>query len=154
MPNLPSGGGVYGLDFPPSGYDQDWSAILNITTTDYVVGTPEVAVSITAPTSGRILVAVGAGIRNNAATAERAIVTYRIFEDSANGALFQDATDIRGVKSCGIAASQEYQYHGSIDLVDDLVPGVGYYVQVVHRCLDGGGTADISGRNLSVIPVP
>lgn len=154
MPNLPRNGGVYGLDFPPSAYDQDWSAIINITTTTYIVGTPEVAVSVTAPTSGKVLVSVGAGIRNNAATAERGLVTYRIFEDSANGALFSEPVDERGVKSCGIAASQEYQYHGNIDLISDLVPGVSYYFQVVHRSFLGNGTADIAARNLTVIPVP
>ena len=69
MPELPKGGSVYGVDFPPSQFDQDWTAISNITSTSYIVGPTEVAVTVTAPTSGRVLVSVAGGIRNNAATA-------------------------------------------------------------------------------------
>lgn len=154
MPELPKGGSVYGVDFPPSQFDQDWTAISNITSTSYIVGPTEVAVTVTAPTSGRVLVSVAGGIRNNAATAERAIITYQIFEDSANGALFSAALDDRGVKSCGIAAVQEFQYHGNVDLIEDLTPGRSYYFQVVYTSILGAGTVDISSREILVIPVP
>jgi hypothetical protein len=151
---LPAGSNVYGADFPPSQFDQDWTTILNITTTTYVAGTPEVAVSMTAPSSGKVLVCMGCGIRNNAATTERAIVTYQIFEDSLNGAIFSAPLDDRGVKSCGIAVSQEYQYHGNMDLITGLTPGRSYYFQMVHLSLAGAGTVDIASRNIMVIPVP
>lgn len=154
MPNLSPGSDVYGADFPPSQYDQDWTVISNITTTTYVVGSPEVAVSMTAPTSGKVLVCMGCGIRNNAATNERAVVSYQIFEDSPSGALFSAALDDRGVKSCGIAQSQEYQHHGNMDLITGLTPGKSYYFQMVHLSINGAGTVDISARNILVIPVP
>lgn len=151
---MTAGSNVYGIDFPPSGYDYDWTPITNVTSTLYIAGDVEVAVSVTAPSSGRVLVCMGCGIRNNAATAERAIVTYRIFEDSPDGALFSEPLDDRGVKSCGIAQSQEYQYHGNMDLVSGLTPGKSYYFQIVHLSLLGDGTVDIASRNILVIPVP
>lgn len=151
---MDTGGDVYGADYPPSQFDQDWTPISNISATAYEVGLPEVAVSVTAPTSGRVLVCMGCGIRNNAATAEQALVTYQIFEDSPNGALFSASADDRGVKSCGIAQSQEFQYHGNDELIEGLSPGKSYYFQMTHRSVLGNGTADIASRNILVIPVP
>lgn len=154
MATLPSGSNVYGLDFPPSQYDQDWTLISNITETAYISGDPEVAVTATAPSSGRLFVCIGCGIRNNAATAESGFVTYQVFEDTVNGALYQAANDDYGVRSCGIAQSQEFQYHGNFSLVTGLTPGRSYYFQVVHKSALGNGTADIASRDLLVIPVP
>lgn len=151
---MDTGGDIYGADYPPSQYDQDWTPINDITATTYTVGLPEVAVSVTAPTSGRVLVCMGCGIRNNAATAESAYVTYQIFEDSPSGALFSASNDDRGVRSCGIAQSQEFQYHGNDDLITGLSPGRSYYFQMTHKSALGNGTVDIASRNILVIPVP
>lgn len=154
MAILPPGSNVYGLDFPPSQYDQDWTTISNISTTTYVSGTPEVAVTMTGPSSGKLFVCIGCGIRNNAATAESAYVTYQVFEDSVNGALVQAANDDFGVRSSGIAQSQEYQYHGNMSLVTGLTANRSYYFQVVHKTALGNGTADIASRDILVIAVP
>lgn len=154
MTTLPTGSNVYGLDFPPSQYDQDWTLISNIAETTYTVGTPEVAVSATAPTSGKLFVCIGGGTRNNAATAESAYISFQVFEDSADGALYSAANDDYGTRSTGIAASQEFQYHGNMALITGLEPGRSYYFQVVHKSALGNSTADIASRNILVIPVP
>jgi hypothetical protein len=151
---LPSGSNVYGLDFPPSQFDQDWTLISNIATTTYIAGDPEVAVTATAPSTGKLWVSLGCGIRNNAATAESGYVTYQVFEDSVNGALYQAANDDYGVRSCGIAASQEFQYHGNYSLVTGLTPGRSYYFQMVYKTALGNSTADIASRDILVVPVP
>lgn len=154
MAAVAAGSNVYGLDFPPSQYDQDWTLISNIAETAYTVGVPEVAVSATAPSSGKLFVCIGCGIRNNAATAESAFVTFQIFEDNASGALYQAADGDQGVRSSGIAASQEFQYHGNMALITGLTPGRSYYFQVVHKSALGNSTADIASRNILVTPVP
>lgn len=156
MADFVSGSQVYGADFPPSQYDQDWTTQANITTTDYVTGSPECAVSITAPTSGKVLVCIGAGIRNNAnpATNERIIVTYRVLEEGANGPVFTSESAYRGMTSCGIVAIQEYTYMGNFSLETGLTPGRQYYFQVRHRSIDGEGVGDIASRDITVIPVP
>ncbi len=148
------GGNVRGNDTPPSQYDQDSTSIVNISSTAYIAGEPEVGVSVTAPSSGRVFVSVGGGVRNNAATAEQVIIGFQIFEDDPAGALYQAADDEQGVRSCGIAVSQEYQYFGMADLITTLTPGRGYYFQVVHRSVLGNGTADLSSRDIMVVPVP
>lgn len=154
MAELIAGGPVYGRDFPPAVTDQDRSPITNITSTTFIVGAPEVGVSFTAPTSGRVLIAVGAGIQNNAATLEQAAVSYQLFEDSSDGVIMVLADARNGVQSQGTAVSSSFQYLGGFSLETDLVPGRQYYAQVRHRCILGNGTADISSRDITVIPVP
>lgn len=154
MATLPAGTNVYGLDFPPAQYDQDWTPISNIADTTYVAGTPEVAVTVTAPTSGRLFVCLSSGTRNNAATAESVYVSFQIFEDSVDGALYMAANDDYGTRSTGIAASQEFTYHGNMSLITGLTPGRSYYFQVVHKTALGGSTGDIAARSILVTPVP
>lgn len=154
MATFIDGSQVYGRDFPPSQYDQDWTVIANVTSTAYAAGTPEVAVAYTAPTSGKAFVSIGSGIRNNAATAERAEVSYEVYEDSQDGELFQAANADVGIKSCGIAQSQEFRYVGNMSLVTSLTPGKQYYFRMVHRSILGNGTVDIASRSIMVIPVP
>lgn len=156
MAEFVSGSQVYGVDWPPSQYDQDWTVQANITTTTYVAGNPEVGVSITAPTSGKVMVAIGAGVRNNAnpATDERVIVTYEVLEDGANGPVFTSESAYRGITSCGIVAIQEYTYQGNFSLETGLTPGRQYFFRVKHRSIDGEGVADIASRDITVWPVP
>lgn len=152
---LPAGSNVYGADFPPSQYDQDWTLISGITTTTFIAGTPEVAVSAVAPPSGKVLVCIGCGTQNNAVSTERTVVSFQTFEDSPDGALVTAADDDFGVKSNGNSVNQQFpQYHGNMDLVTDLTPGRMYYFQVVYRSLAGAGTAGVSSRSIMVIPVP
>lgn len=153
MPDLAPGGQAYGRDFPPSGFDLDWTSQLNISSTAYVSGTPSVGVNVTAPTSGRVLVCVGAGSRNNGANTDRVIVTYRVLEDSSEGAVFTAESAYRGVTSIGIG-SEEYRYVGNFALEEGLTPGRSYYFQIRHRTISGSGTADIASRSIAVIPVP
>lgn len=154
MAKVVAGSPVYGNDFPPSQADQDWTTIANISTTSYVTGTPEVGVNITAPTSGKVLVCLGAGVRNNAATTERVVVSYRVLEDDTNGPVFTAESAYRGIVSSGVQASQEFTYLGNFSLETGLTPGRNYYIQVRHRTTLGNGTGDIASRDIVVIPVP
>lgn len=153
MPDLAPGGQAYGRDFPPSGFDLDWTSQLNISSTSYVSGTPSVGVNVTAPTSGRVLVCVSCGARNNGANTDRVIVTYRVLEDGSEGAVVTSESAYRGVTSIGIG-SEEYRYVGTFALEEGLTPGRSYYFQVRHRVTAGSGTADIASRSIAVIPVP
>lgn len=154
MPELTSGGSVYGRDTPPSQYDQDWSPILNITTTTYITGSPEVGVNFTAPTSGRVLICVGGSIRNDAATLEQGAITYQLFEDSSSGALLFAGNSLNGVQLQGVAVSGDYKVMGGVSMEEALTPGRSYYAQLVYKCFLGNGTVDIASRDISVIPLP
>lgn len=147
-----AGDNVYGLDFPPAQYDQDWSSILNVSTLTFVDGTPSVAVNVTAPSSGRAFVAIGCGVRNNASTSDRVNVSFEVREDSSEGPVFLAADANRGVQSPGVG-NEAYGYSGTFSLVEGMSPGRSYYFVVRHR-VTGGNTCDISARNILAIPVP
>lgn len=153
MPEIAAGSPVYGLNFPPSGYDVDWTIQPNITSTSYISGTPSVAVNVTAPTSGRVLVCVGGGVRNNAASTDTVIITYRVLEDDSNGPEFTSESAYRGVTSAGIG-NEDFRYSGNYALEEGLTPGRNYYFQIRHRSTTGSGFADISSRDILVIPMP
>ncbi len=112
--------------------------------------------SITAPTSGKVLVCLGAGIRNNAspATNERAVVTYRVLEDGGNGDVFTSESAYRGIISPGPVVASTYAYRGTFSLERGLTPGRQYYIQMRHRSTSGAGAVDIASRDITVIPVP
>jgi hypothetical protein len=150
------GNSVYGEDTPPSTFDQDWTLILNLSSTSYAAsqsGVGEVGTAFVAPTSGRVLIIVGGGVRNNAATQDRAIITYRVYEDSAAGNQIVFAAADNGIISCGVASSQEFQYQCTYDMQSGLTPGRQYYVQIAYRTT-GGNTADIASRQVTVVPLP
>lgn len=147
-----SGDNVYGLNFPPAQYDQDWSSILNISTITYVDGTPSVAVNFTAPASGKAFVAIGCGARNNDASSNRAVITFEVREDSSEGPVFLASDAGNGVVTAGVG-SEEYCYSGNYALVEGMTPGRSYYFVVQHR-VTGGTTCDISSRSILVTPVP
>ena len=155
MPELAAGSPVYGQDFPPSQFDQDWTQQADLSQFGtFSVGSPEVAVLQVAPRSGKIFVAIAAGIRNQAATVERGEVTFHVHRDGPDGILVQSAFAAWGVKSNGVALASQFQYVGNFSLIEDLDPGVAYHFQVVHRSVAGQGTIDIASRSIMTIPVP
>ena len=152
--NLSAGTPVRALDFPRAWQSFQNTAITNISSTTYTTGTPEVAVRVMAPSSGRVAVALSGGTRNDAANADRIFVSYRVLEgDPENGDLIQSDEVKRGLSNPATQTDQ-YQYHGHVTMVDGLTPGVYYYFQVRHRTTLGSGTADIAYRSILVWPIP
>lgn len=152
--DLTPGVQVYGRDMPPSAFDLDWTVISNITHTIYQFGTPGVGVSFLAPQSGRVLISVGCGTRNNsAANSDRLSVTYILFEDSADGVVVFPAELRSGVLLNGAAIAGDYHYVGGFKMETGLTPGKQYYAGMQHRTTLGSGTCDIASRNIAVIPM-
>lgn len=141
------------VDFPRSRFSFAQTDINNISSTSYAAGSPEVAVRFQAPTSGRVAVMLSAGVRNNAANADRIFVTFRILEgDPADGDLFQ-TDEVKFGRSNPATQSDEHQYGGQLSIVSGLTPGSFYYAQVRHRTTLGSGTADVAYRGILVFPV-
>lgn len=153
--DLSAGTRVKAVDFPRAQQVTDQTTLANISDTSYVTGTPEVAVRVMAPSSGRVMVAVSAGIRNNtSANQDRLFVSFRAFEgDPADNNLFQTEEVKLGVSNTG-AGADDFSYGGHGSMVQGLTPGTYYYFQVRHRTTLGSGTADISNRSILVIPIP
>ena len=152
--NLSAGTVVKALDFTPSVQSIVTTGINNIVDTSYTAGTPEVAVWVMAPSSGRVAVALSAGTRNNAANADRLFIAYRVLEgDPLDANLFQSDEAKRGLSNPATQTDNN-QYHGHVTMVDGLTPGQYYYFQVRHRTTLGSGTADIPHRGILVFPIP
>lgn len=151
--NLSAGTRVKALDFPRAQSVSNDEIILDITSTSYITGTPEVAVRFMAPTSGRVAISISAGTRNSGANADRVIVTHEVFTgDPDDGDVFQE-DDIHRSVSNPATASEQYQYHGHLTMIDGLEPGTYYYARAKYRVTLGSGTADISNRRIIVFPV-
>lgn len=153
MPDLLAGSKVNALDTPPTVFVQDTTANTNISDTTYVTGTPEVGVTFTAPTTGRVKLSVGASMENNAANADRVAVTVQVFETDSSGLEVLAPTVFRGVCTDGIAAVSSFCTYGHTTMLDGLTPGQQYYA----RCMQikfgaAASTVDIAMRDLLVEP--
>lgn len=153
--DLSAGTRVKALDFPRAKQVFSQDSQLNLTTTTYAVGTPEIAVRFMAPSSGRVGVVLSAGVRNNTtANEDRVFVTFRVLTgDPADSDLYQTDEAKLGFSNSA-AGADDYQYGGQMTMVQGLTPGTYYYAQVRHRTTLGSNTADISARSILVIPLP
>ncbi|MFE9645323.1 hypothetical protein ACFYO0_14640 [Streptomyces sp. NPDC006365] len=153
MPDLLAGTIVRGLDTPQTVYLQDTTPNLAVANTDYQPGIPEVGVTFTAPTTGRVKISVGASMRNDAANTDRVAVTVQVFQTNAGGIEVLAPTVFRGVCTDGIASPSNYCTTGHTSLLTDLTPGQQYYA----RCMQikfgtAGTTPDIAMRDILVEP--
>lgn len=153
---LSAGTPVRAVDFPRSMQALDRTTQLNITDTSYVTGTPEVAVRFQAPTSGRVAVTVGGGIRNNSATSTRIWIAFIVYEgDPADGNTIATEEVKYGISNHAISdASDDYQYHTKTSMLQGLTPGTWYYARVKHKVTAAVGSPDIASRQITVFPIP
>lgn len=149
MTDIKVGASVKAVDFPKSVYLFDGTDQLNVSSTAYISGSPIVSVFFVAPTSGRVLLTVGAAMRDDTGT-NRVHISPVVREDDAAGAAVVSA-DVtrRGVGSTGSAAGHEYRSRTT--LVEGLEPGRTYYAHTAHK-VSGGATADIGHRDIMVVP--
>lgn len=153
MPDLLAGSKIKALDTPPTVYALDGTVIANIADVTYVTGTPEVGVTFTAPTTGRVTISVGGGLRNNAANADRIALAPQVFEDDSAGLEVLAPTVLRGVSSEGIATAGDFAYRGRTSMLDGLTPGQEYYARVMYiKFGTAGSTPDITARDILVEP--
>lgn len=157
MADISDGMVVHAGDFPPSAFDSDDTGITNLTNGTYVSGAPEVGVTFTAPTSGRVRLTVGGGLRDSSGV-DRVFISPQVFQgvDASGVEILTPSVTNRGCGSVG--SSTEFSYFSRTSLLTGLTPGEVYYARVMHTVSAGGtspnGTADIGSRDITVIPVP
>lgn len=156
---LPLGSGragelVKALDYPPAVWAQDTTTITNPSNNSYTAGSPQVGVTFTAPTSGRVLLIVGGGVGQNAGN--RIFLSPEVRVGSASGAVvLTPSVTNRGFSSDNVAVGFHYGSRESV--LEGLTPGVVYYARVMYAVAtsDGAGNnADISCREIGVVPLP
>jgi len=144
---------VKSLDTPPAVGNFDDTVLVQISSASYTEGVPEVGVTFVAPTSGRVLITIGGGLRDNGANATRVFMAPQVFEDDSDGTVVLSPTV--GQYGIGSAGEQsEFMYYSRTSLLSDLTPGRVYYARVMHQTSNtpGSPTADIACREITVSP--
>jgi hypothetical protein len=156
--DLLGGTRILAMDYTPVVAAYDGTAISNITSLVYIAGTPEVGVTFMAPTTGRVMVTIGGGVRNNAANGDRVFIAPQIFlgTSSAGTEILAPTSPQFGISSGGGFAVDGFQYLSRTSLVAGLVPGSTYYVRTMHCQVNNigaaSGTSDLQSRSLVVAP--
>lgn len=139
----------------PAAYNSDDTLITNIAATGvtYVAGNPEIGVFFIAPTSGRVRITVGGGLRDNSA-GERVFIVPQVFLEDSSGTEVLAPSNERGAGSP--AESTEFQYQSRVTMLEGLTPGRRYYARTMYAVGNGTDpdTADIASRDITVIPMP
>lgn len=140
--------------WPAAKKAEDTTDILNVTSTTWIPGTPEVGTTFVAPRSGRVAVAVVFHLVQQAVN-DRIFGSFRIhLGTSTAGALHQDADTHLGVSTAGSASAGAEMGRGHLSIVDGLTAGSTYYAVCVHQVEGVGTTSDIAFRRIIVFPVP
>lgn len=156
--DLLGGTRVLAMDYPPTVTVFDGTTNANITSTVYVAGTPEVGVTFMAPTTGRVSLTVGGGVRNNAANNDRVFIAPQVYlgTSSAGTEILAPTAPQYGISSGGGYTTDDTQYLSRTVLVTGLVPGSTYYVRTMHTQVNNSGaasgTSDLFARSLVVAP--
>lgn len=148
MTDIKAGAKVLAADFPEGKNSASQTANDNISSTSYIAGSPEVGTTFVAPTSGRVLLTVGAGFKDGT---NRVHVSPEVYlGTSSAGSVFLSAdVTLRGVGS--VSAATNYHYRSRTTLLTGLTPGSTYYARTVHK-VSGGSTSDITVRDIAVTP--
>ena len=140
-----------GVDWPPTVFDADTTTQLNVADTGYVTGTPTLAVTFRAPTSGRVLLTVGGGIRDNGGS-NRGFISPQVFADRIDGEeVVAPSVEEHGLGSPDTASG--YWYGSRATMLEGLDAGRVYIARVMHH-VTGGSTVDIGRREIMVEPCP
>ncbi|WP_433519033.1 hypothetical protein ACQP2T_28050 [Nonomuraea sp. CA-143628] len=155
MTDILVGSKVKAADFPASVWAQDATEILNITSTTFITGSPVVATTFVAPTSGRVLVFVGGAARAQTGDNRVFIVANVFLGTSAAGTEVLSASV--GFTGCGFSlAATNYYYQNRTFQMSGMTPGSTYYARVMYSATNTGvtdNTCDIACREIGVIPI-
>lgn len=154
MTDILAGATIKANDRPATAYSTDGTSITNIVSTTFITGTPTVATTFTAPTSGRVLLVVTMGFRDNGGT-DRVIAAPNVFlgTDATGTEVLSTASTLETECTSAPEATAFY-YVSRTSLLEGLTGGSTYYARLLYKVASGAGTADISRRELLVVPTP
>lgn len=156
--DLLGGTRILAMDYPPVVSAYDGTAISNITSLVYIAGSPEVGVTFMAPTTGRVTVTVGGGVRNNGSNNDRVFIAPQVYlgTSAAGTEILAPTAPQFGISSGGGFTNDLFQYLSRTSLVEGLTPGSTYYVRTMHVQVNNSGaasgTSDLQSRSVVVAP--
>lgn len=156
MPDLAAGTLIRALDFPIAVQAYDATQIDNPSNTSYIAGSPVVAVTFVAATTGRAWLIVGGGLGNSSG-ADRIFLAPEVYlgTDATGTQILAASVVTRGFSSEN--SSGGFHYGSRETLLEGLTPGATYYARVVYSVKTsdaGASTADIAARQITVAPAP
>ncbi|TDC58585.1 hypothetical protein E1281_01145 [Actinomadura sp. KC345] len=146
MTELAAGTLVQALDYPPTRSGDATAATGNIVFTAY---SPSTAVcTFIAPTTGRVMVAIAAEVRDNTST-NYVRHSVRLVDDRTGDVVVGPDAYARGYSSIGAAA--DWETRSRVFLVQGLEPGASYTATVMYR-VEGESSADQDSISVAVWP--
>lgn len=145
---------IKALDFQPMVESSSTATLSNISTTPSV-GTPEVGVVFTAPTSGKALITIGASFADDSGANNCGVLDTKLFlGTNSSGTLILGTGDLRRrlILQPGDVANQSQEASRTFP-VTGLTPGASYYVQLLHSAW-AGATLDLFARQVIAQPLP
>lgn len=141
--------------FPEAVYVRSTTTVADISSTSFTSGAPFfpiVDTTFVASTTGRIMLSVGAGMRDNGGT-NRIFVSPEVYEgvDETGTLVLDSAGQGREHALISIDSAGDYVHMSRMTFLDGLTPGATHYARLVHR-VTGGSSADITVRDLVVMP--
>lgn len=154
MPDILVGSPISADDLPPAVWGSDATGFANLTNTTFAAGSPACECTFIAPRSGAVLLSVGLGASDNTG-GQRVIITPEIRENDVSGSVVLAANTTNEVlRGCAIPGQATANAHRSrTTLLTGLTPGQTYYGRTMHRAT-GSGSADLSVREIVVVPTP
>ncbi|WP_433519034.1 hypothetical protein ACQP2T_28055 [Nonomuraea sp. CA-143628] len=151
MSDYRAGTTVQALDFPPAKFNRDATDVLNVTSTTYTDGTPQISTTFTAPTSGRVLVTVGGGLRGDGTRRLHLAPVVKETNDSGSTVLGPNVVT-RGI---GVQENATgYVYYSRTTLLEGLKPGQLYFAKTQHKASAAAGTRGFDVRDIYITPAP
>jgi hypothetical protein len=152
---------IRGRDWPPAVAALDTTDQTNLTSAAYVPGDPEVGVRFVAPSSGRVIITISGGARDNTGD-NRVFLSPEIFRgaDARGLSILSPSVTVHGWGQTGQAATVGYGSRESLypfpgEGETELIPGETYYARVMMAAEQtGGSTADVFSRGIIVEPAP
>jgi hypothetical protein len=153
---------IRAVDAPPAVHAFDSTTQTNLGSA-FAPGSPDVSLTFTAPTSGRVMVVVSGGIRTNGSSGARGVLAPEIREDDASGNIVQGSVTSVNAWTNSAFNTSNYQYGSRVTLapistngsfIMALRPGRTYFARL-NQFADGGATdVQIRTRSLTVAPIP
>lgn len=150
MTDYRAGTTVNALDFPPTASNRSATDV-TVTSTSYVDGTPQIATTFVAPTSGRVLVTVGGGL--SGASTRRLHLAPVIKETNDSGATVLGANVVSRGVGCQENATG-FVYMSRTTLLEGLRPGQIYFAKTQHKVVGAAGSPVFDIRDIYITPVP
>ena len=136
------------LMWPPTATEVTDPTNFTTTSTVFSAGATNCEITFSGPPTGRVMIAC-AGQLSNSGAGQTSRLSWELRAGSVSGSIVQAADINNAVTQQGV---EVVQASSPWKLVTGLTAGATYYIRTMHSV--GSGTATITMRRLSILPLP